>query len=155
MSGSFGEYRWSLQELVWRLVPLAQSGNDLIGLGEVLDAISSFNDSADEDDDPDADENPKVHEVDINVGLDVGFRAGDENVAEGVFCGVRVSDEGIEFDLTQTFYSRSVGSDHSTNRLAFIRWDGDIEGEPFSWFRRVEQVLSQKGCALTVSRDHA
>jgi len=48
----------------------------------------------------------------------------------GAFYGVRVSDEGITFDLTETFYEKLVGSDQSTQRLGFVRWDGEIGDEP-------------------------
>ncbi len=119
MDSTAADYRSALRDLVWRLVRLAKSGNDLIALGEILEVLSGV------------ETDPAACEVEVNVGVEVGFRAGDENFEEGLYYGFRVSDEGIEFDEMRTIYDKSVGSDHEGKKHGFLTWDeSDSQGLP-------------------------
>ncbi|NGM24405.1 hypothetical protein G3576_30795 [Roseomonas stagni] len=141
MSYSATEYRQRLEEFVWLLVPMAQTGSDLIGLGEVIDALSGFACDG------------GAHEVAITVSLTLGFRAKDGGVESGALYTVRVSDEGIEFDVTETYYESGIGSDNSSRSMGSIGWNGSVDGEPMDWFRGAKDLIGDDA-EFSVSRDH-
>jgi hypothetical protein len=142
MSYSAAEYRERLEKFVWRLVPMAREGSDLIGLGEVIDALSGFARDGDE------------HEIAIIVGLTIGFRIKDDGVESGALYTVRVSDEGIEFDVTETYYESGIGSDNSSHNAGFIEWSGEVRGEPLDWFEGAQGLIGDGSAKFSVSRDH-
>jgi hypothetical protein len=129
--------------LVWRLVRLARTGEDLIALGEILEVLTGF------------ETDPATCAVEVNVGVEVGFTAGNENFEEGLYYGFRVSDEGIEFDEMRTTYDKSVGSDHESKEHGFLAWDDSNSQDPSDWFNDIEDVLCREECGIEVSRDHA
>jgi hypothetical protein len=142
MRYSATEYRERLEQFVWRLVPMAGQGHDLIGLGEVIDALSGFaRDGAE-------------HEIAINVGLTLGFRNRDGDVETGALYTVRVSDEGIEFGVTETYYESGSGSDNSSFSAGFIEWSGIVRGEPMDWFEGAQGLIGDDAATFSVSRDH-
>lgn len=142
MSYSATDYRERLKKFVWRLVPMAQEGSDLIGLGEVSDALSGFaRDAAD-------------HEIAIIVGLTLSFRIKEEGVESGALYTVRVSDEGIEFDVTETYYESGIGSDNSSHTAGFVEWNGSVRGEPLDWFEGAQGLIGDPNASFRVSRDH-
>jgi hypothetical protein len=142
MSYSATEYRVTLEQFVWRLVPMAREGSDLIGLGEVIDALNGFARDGDE------------YEIDINVGLTIGFRVKDEGVETGALYTVQVSDKGIEFDVTEIYYESGIGSDNSSRNLGFVSWRGNVRGEPMDWFEGAQGLVGDDAATLSVSRDH-
>jgi hypothetical protein len=92
--------------------PLAQHGTDLIALGEALNAVEDILGG---------------RSVDVNVGLEVGFRRGDSELKEGLFLGFRINDEGIILDELNTTCSSDVGSDHYTTIYAFFERGGKLD----------------------------
>ena len=96
MSSSATELRERLEKLVWLLVPMAREGSDLIGLGEIIDALRGFASDGAE------------HEIAINVGITLGFRHKDGGIETGALYTARVSDEGVEFDVTETYYESGL-----------------------------------------------
>ena len=94
-------------------------------------------------------------EIEVSVGLDVGFRRGDDEFEEGVFACLRVDDEGIDLSVLSTRYEKSVGSDHSTEDYARLGTEGEFDefavGE---WVTRLEEISGFDEAELTVSRDH-
>jgi len=141
MSYSATEYRQRLEEFVWRLVPTAQTGSDLIGLGEVIDALSGFARDGD------------AHDVAIIVSLTLGFRAKHDGGESGALYTVRVSDEGIGFDVTETYYDAGIGSDNSSRSMGSIGWNGSVDGEPMDWFESAKGLIGDDA-EFSVSRDH-
>jgi len=103
--------RWSLakhnRELLLRirstvhdLAPLAASGNSLIALGEVWEAIDAIINNA-----------PIV----TSVTLMIGFRhADEEQCEEGLFMCLRIDEDGLVLDELNTTYCPESGSDHYT-----------------------------------------
>jgi hypothetical protein len=143
MSYTATEYRERLEQFVWHLVPRAKEGSDLIGLGEIIDALRGFARDGEE------------HEIAIVVGLTLGFRLKDGGVETGALYTVRVSDEGIEFDVTETYYESGIGSDNSSYSMGFVEWDGIVRGEPMEWFKGAQSVIGDSASIFSVSRDHA
>lgn len=142
MSCSATELRERLERFVWRLVPMASVGSDLIGLGEVIDALRGFaNDGAE-------------HEIAINVGITLGFRHKDGGVETGALYTARVSDEGVEFDVTETYYESGFGSDNASISAGFIEWSGKVRGEPMDWFEGAQGLIGDASVTIRVSRDH-
>ncbi|WP_237213002.1 hypothetical protein [Falsiroseomonas oryziterrae] len=152
MRYSATEYREKLEEFVWRLVPMAETGSDLIGLGEVIDTLTAF--ARLEDEREDDDEAVREHEIAIIVGLTIGFRVSDDCVQSGALYTLRVSDEGIEFDVTETYYERGVGSDNCSRSLGFVGWRGSVRDEPMDWFEGAQMLIGDSAAKFSVSRDH-
>ena len=122
------------------LAPLAQCGNDLIVLGEAWDAIEQIVES---------------RTIEVDVGLLVGFRRGDEDVEEGLFMGLRVNDEEIILDELNTTYSSDIGSDHFTRLYASLRPGGGFESVDIEeWLAKLEEVRSFDDAELSTERDH-
>ena len=142
MSCSATELRERLEKFVWRLVPMASVGSDLIALGEVIDALRGFACDGAE------------HEIAINVGITLGFRHKNEGVETGALYTARVSDEGVEFDVTETYYESGFGSDNSSISSGFIEWSGKVRGEPMDWFEGAQGLIGDASVKLNVSRDH-
>lgn len=142
MSSSAIKYREILEQFVWRLVPMAQSGSHLIGLGEVIDVLNGFSRDGDE------------HEIDINVGLTLGFRLKSDGIVTGALYTVRVSNEGIEFDVTELYYDSKTGSDNSGHPAGFIGWNGSVRGEPMDWFEGAQALIGDSDASISVERDH-
>lgn len=119
---------------------LTTSGTDLIALGEVIDAINSIT---------------KNLEIDINVGLSIGFRARDGESEEGIFMCLRINADELTLDELNTTYSRSTGSDHSTIRYVNFTPDSKLNDYELSnWLNKLDEIKSFEEARLTVSRDH-
>jgi hypothetical protein len=122
------------------LAPLAQSGNDLIALAEAWDAIEQIIDS---------------RTIEVNVGLSVDFRRGDENYEEGLFMGLRVNNEEITLDELNTTYSSDVGSDHFTTVYASLGPSGGFNSVGIEeWLAKLEEVRTFDDAQLDTERDH-
>ena len=94
-------------------------------------------------------------DVDTNVGLDVGFRRGDNGFEEGLFVCFRVNDEEISLKELHTTYSQDVGSDHFTVDCARLHPAGHFSEQGVEqWLEQLQEIRVQDDAALTVSRDH-
>jgi hypothetical protein len=129
-----------LVEAVRSLSPLAQCGNDLIGIGEACDAIERI----------------LVSEiVDVNVGLTVGVRRSDPDFEEGHFASIRVNANEMILDETNTTYSSDIGSNHFTTVRASLEPGGGFDESGISdWISKVESLVSDHAKVI-VERDHA
>lgn len=146
-----GEHGWSLDEndhallrrlakSLRRIAPLAQRGNDLIALGEAWGAIEQLLEG---------------QTVDVNVGLSVGFRRGDQNFEEGLFICFRINNEEIVLDELNTTYSSDVGSDHFTRDIAALRPDSGFDDVGVEeWLSKLDEVLKFDDAELSTERDH-
>jgi hypothetical protein len=131
-----------LEDSVRELARLAQSGEALIGVGEVWDALETI----------DAGDGAYVE---INVELSVGFRRGDRDFEEGVFAGIRVNSEEIVLDELNTTYSSDVGSDHTTRQHAVLGMDGSFpKSKVQGWLALLAEIRRSGPAELSVSRDH-
>ena len=122
------------------LSPLTQSGTDLIGLGEALNAIEQIIEGT---------------PVDVNVYISLGFERGDNKFAEGLFLGFRVNEEEIVLDELRTRYEAPIGGEHLTNVYAVRgphnRFDSCAVEE---WIIQLEEVQASDDAQLEVERDH-
>ncbi len=101
-----------LIEVVRSFVPMATSSSALIAIGEAWESIQRMK---------------KGDKIEVSVGLDVGFRQGDDEFEEGVFACLRVDDEGIDLSVLSTQYDKQVGSDHSTEDYARFGTEGEFD----------------------------
>jgi|GEM_PF-3574258 hypothetical protein len=113
-------------------------GWDLIGLGEMWDALEQY-------------KSKEVDQVEIDVGLSVGCFY-DENHNMGFFTGFRVNSFGISLNHLEF----SCG-DHESTVLATIDPNLEIEGNPLYWLEcfDVNIDLADTTYDFTISRDHA
>jgi hypothetical protein len=125
---------------VFRMGQLARRGNDMIATGEAWNATENILEG---------------DEVDVAVGLDAGFRRGDEEGEEGVFVCLRLNAEEIVLEEMQTVHTKETGSDHNTREYARLtpneRFDQDSIAE---WLERLDQICNEGGAELMTSRDH-
>jgi hypothetical protein len=118
----------------------AETGQDLIAIGEAVQAIELLLEG----------QLPEVI-----IGLDIGYRAGDANAAEGFFSGFRIDQHEIILDVTRTTYSSDIGSDWETERYAVLRPRGRFpEDGVHRWTDELEAVLASGNPKLQASRDH-
>lgn len=142
---------WDLDEetveLLGRLVAaihtiksLAITGKDLIGLGEAIEAIDSIIEG---------------DEIEVNVGLSVGFRVREGDFEEGIFMCLRINEYKLNLDELTTTYSRAVGSDHSTIDYVYLTPNSVLdELELNKWLSKLDEIKSFPEARLSVSRDH-
>ncbi len=142
VSDNADDYCVSLTAIVWKLVPKARTADELFGLAEIIEALARF--TCD----------PEASLIEIDVGVDTGYRVEQNNYEEGLYYSFRVSDDGIRLDKMTTSYSKNIGSDHHSEVLAFIGRDGDISGDPDEWFQQIKKVLYLDESGITISRDH-
>ena len=130
-----------LCEAVRGLVSLGKTGQDIIAIGEAVDAIECLMEG---------------RNVDVDVGLETGFRRGDDSFEEGLFVCFRINEAEIVLDELHTTYSSDVGSDHFTvgytGRSSDSRFD--IDGVE-RWLEQLREVQAYDDATLAASRDHA
>jgi hypothetical protein len=130
-----------LAEAVRSLAPFAQTGHDLIAIGEACDAIEKIIESA---------------AVDVNVGLTFGIRRGDPDFEEGHFASIRINAGEIILDEMNTTYSSGSGSDHYTTVCASLEPGGGFDESGIAdWISKVDSLRSDDDVKLVVERDHA
>ena len=129
-----------LIEVVRGFVPMANSSSALIAIGEAWESIERMKEGDD---------------IEVSVGLDVGFRRGDNEFEEGLFACFRVDYDGIDLSVLRTRYEKLVGSDHSTDDYARLGIEGEFdESAVEDWLTQLEEISGFEEAKLTVSRDH-
>ena len=146
---TLGPERWKIDEddlgVLMRLAqklralaPLTQSGADLIGLGEALNAIEQI-----------------IEGTPVEVNVYIGFERGDDKLAESLFLGFRVNEEEIVLDELRTRYEASIGGEHFTNVYAargpHNRFDSCAVED---WIIQLEEVQGSDDAKLGVERHH-
>jgi hypothetical protein len=130
----------NLQDSIYSLTSLAKSGAHLIAIGEVIEAIESL---LNED------------QIDINVGLDIGFRRGDRDFEEGLFVCLRINSEEIILNELNTTYSSDIGSDSYTVDYVHLVPGSHLNHIDLTrWLEKLSEIQSFDDAKLTVSRDH-
>ena len=123
-----------------RFTAFAEAGQDLIAIGEAIQAVELLLEG----------QLPEVI-----IGLDIGYRAGDAETAEGFFTGFRIDQHEIVLDVTRTTYSGDIGSDWGTERYAVLRPRGGFPEDGVQrWTDALEAVLASGEPKLQASRDH-
>jgi hypothetical protein len=129
-----------LAEAVRSFAPFAQTGNDLIAVGEACDALEKLLES---------------EAADVKVGLTFGIRRGDPGVEEGHSVSIRIDGDETILDETNTTFSSDSGSDHNTIVCASLEPGGGFdESAVGDWISKVE-ALRTDDAKLSVERDHA
>ena len=130
----------NLQDSIYSLTSLAKSGAHLIAIGEVIEAIESL---LNED------------QIDINVGLDIGFRRGDRDFEEGLFVCLRINSEEIILNELNATYSSDIGSDSYTVDYVHLVPGSHLNHIDLTrWLEKLSEIQSFDDAKLTVSRDH-
>jgi hypothetical protein len=130
-----------LSEL-WCFREYASCGNDLIGLGEVIQYLEYFDEDSDD-------------EVDIFVTLSLGYRVSDGGYEEGIFADITIGPEGLVFEELRTSYAASVGSDHYTEEHArFDSMASFRHSEIQEWSRIVDRIRESGRARLRADRNH-
>jgi hypothetical protein len=130
----------NLRQAVHPLLRLARTGQDVIGVGETIDAIENILSSSD---------------IEVNVGLETGFRRGNDDFEEGLFVCLRINDEEIVLDELHTTYSKDVGGDHFTITHATLTPEGCFNDVGvWTWIDQLREVCSFDDATMEVSRDH-
>lgn len=126
--------------LSWR--NKAVSGNDLIGLGEVLDAIDGVCE------DPD-------YCSEIVVTLSLGFEVRGDGEFESISADLSIDCDGLLLDDLRRQYSPEYGSDHFStiakrfNPIPTFQFD-----EISEWFDLVDELMGDSRSILQASRNH-
>jgi flavin-binding protein dodecin len=130
----------ALADAIRGLTDMARDGQDLIAIGEVLDAFERIE---------------RGEEVEVNVGLDVGFRRGDRDFQEGLYACLRIDREGVDLSEVNTSYSSDAGSDRSSRRFAYLGPRGRFDGAGVhSWLELLGEIRQEEETRLSTSRDH-
>ena len=130
-----------LNKLLMKYVDLADCGQHLIAIGEVVEAIDCI-----------------IEEVEyefLNLGLSVGFRKNYEGISEGIFYDLRINDD--EFYLEKlNIQNLGQGTDHRTDTFFCAKHNQPFNAENINkWINGVEEMLNlEEDIKLTVSRDH-
>ena len=138
MSADMRKLRATL--LSWR--GKAVSGNALIGLGEVLEAIDEVCE------DPD-------HCPEIVVTLSLGFEVRGDGDFESISADLSIDSDGLFFDDLRRQYSPEYGSSHFStiakrfNPIPSFQFDDISE-----WFDLVDELISDSRTTLQASRNH-
>ena len=118
----------SLAYALRRLTDLAVTGADLIAIGEALQAVEILLEGG---------------RPEVDVGLDIGYRAGDAGFSEGVFAGFRINARVVVLDVTRTTGASDIGSDSSTTRYAVLRPRGRFDEEGVQrWSNELDAILA-------------
>lgn len=138
LPGRAGDLVQRLIQILRQAADMAASGDQLIGIGEAWEALVAL---------------PEVN-PEVDVGVSLGHRCGDDSFEESTCCEIRVNEDGVELASMYTRYSSDVGSDHESQNHAIISAAGVISGDPGSWFELLSEVFSADSVEVTVSRDH-
>lgn len=132
-----------LKELCYEirmLTTFARSGYDLIGIGEAWHAMESILEGDD---------------IEVNVGISLGVRDGDETFQEGRSVDFRIDWEGIVLDELNTSYEAGVGSDRYTVPHATLGPSGDFDSSAVAeWIEVLDEMRRDGAAKLNVWRDH-
>lgn len=129
-----------LLDSIYSFLSFAKSGNHLIAIGEVVDAIESLLNG---------------DQIEINVGLIIGFERGDLDFKEGLFLSLRINDEELILDELNTSYLSSSGSDRYTVEYVYLTPESHInEVDLTRWLERLTEIQSYDDAKLKVSQDH-
>lgn len=126
--------------LSWR--SKAVSGNALIGLGEVLEALDE------------ACEDPSQC-PEIAVTLSLGFEVRGDGFSESISANLSIDSDGLLLDDLRAQYSADYGSDHfSTITKRFSPISTFRADDVSEWFDLVSELMSDSRTFLVASRNH-
>jgi hypothetical protein len=122
------------------LAVMANSGCDLIAVGEAWQALGAILDA---------------EMVAVNVELTLGLECGDESSKEGVLFSLRVNDEEVRLDRTDTTWTQKVGSDHSGRVYSVLTPEGRFDSWGVEeWLEEFAAIKARDGVKFSTSRDH-
>jgi hypothetical protein len=129
-----------LRAAVRSLAVVANSGCDLIAVGEAWQALDAILDAK---------------TVEVNVELTLSFEDGDEASKDGVLFSLRVNEEEVRLDRTDTTWTKEVGSDHSGRVYAVLGREGCFAScEVEEWLEEFAAIKARDDVELSTSRDH-
>jgi len=133
-----------IRGIIGDLGPLAESGDAMMALGEVWNAIDAILDG---------------QPIEVSVLLTVGFRRSDpedeEGFEEGLFMCLRVDGDGLILDELNTTYSKEVGSDHFTVSYGHQSVFSTLDvADVCNWLSKLMSVRECDDVKLAAHRDH-
>jgi hypothetical protein len=91
----------------------------------------------------------------VNVELTMSRRVGSGHYEEAVHHSVRINEDEIRLDQTQSIWTRETGSDHATQVFAVLTPKGDFKkGGVAAWMDELSRLSSFDDAKITTSRDH-
>ena len=133
-----------IRGVIGDLGPLAESGDAMIALGEVWNAIDAILDD---------------QSIEVSVLLTVGFRRSDpddqEGFEEGLFMCLRVDGDGLVLDELNTTYSKDVGSGRFTVCYGHQSVSSTLDLiDVHNWLSKLKSVRGYDDAKLAAYRDH-
>lgn len=133
-----------IRGMIGELAPLAETGDAMIALGEVWNAIDAILDD---------------QSIEASVLLTVGFRRSDpdnqEGLEEGLFMCVRVDGGGLTLEELNTTYSKDVGSDRFTVNYGSQSAASSLDLiDVQNWISKLKSVKGWDDARLAAYRDH-
>ena len=120
----------------------AVSGNALIGLGEVLEAIDEVC------------EDPG-HCPEIVVTLSLGFEVKGDGDFESISADLSIDSDGLFFDDLRRQYSSDYGSDHFSTIVKRFNPISSFQADDISeWFELVDELMGDSRTTLQAHRNH-
>jgi hypothetical protein len=110
------------------LIPLANSGRDLVGIGQAIEAVETLKDG---------------RRTERNLDVECGFRAGDSSFEEGLFATIYIREDSVGLDIMNTAYNKDVGSDHESKGFSF-------PGQFDEWCEIFRQIISRDDAKLSL-----
>ena len=94
-------------------------------------------------------------EPDVCVTITIGFRRGEKDFEEGIFCNFYIADDRIRLDIMHTTYTSRVGSDNFTEDFTELSGNTHFDSWKFGeWISKFSDVQSEPEAKLSCSRDH-
>jgi hypothetical protein len=121
----------------------AKRGNDIIAIGEFLNAAELWLDNHPED-------------VEVNVEIGLFYKTGSaKELLEHLHVDARINTEEVVLSTLWRTYTKEVGSDHHGEVLVHLdrskRFD---EIGLYKWINLLDDVEAGEFISLSVSRDH-
>lgn len=125
------------------MLPYAKRGNDIIAIGEFLDAAELWLDGRPED-------------IEVNVEVGLFYKAGSaKDLLEHIHVDARINTEEVVLSTLWRTYTKEMGSDHHGEVLVRLdksqRFD---EVGACKWMNLLDDVEASESISLSVSRDH-
>jgi len=134
-----------LRGTIGELAPLAESGDAMIALGEVWNAIDAILDG---------------QSIEVSVSLTIGSRRSDPDdqhrLDEGLFMSLSVDSDGLVLEELNTTSSKEAGSGQYTVSYGRQSVTSTLDViDVHNWISRLASIKGWDDTKLSVFRDHA
>jgi hypothetical protein len=124
--------------LLRRLLPLAKSNEELVALGEVVEAVETIRDGG------------VIEEI---LTLSVGVQDGNDAFNEGWFIRLGLSRDAIVLDKLNTTYTREMGLERITTSFAALNPGSSLdEAGVAGWLAELNELRRWSTAEITCER---